>query len=449
MQNLSPLHNNAKIRLTAGLALFLLSLFLRLYYIHTTEFIDPIRADAKKYFLLAVNLYNMGVYSYETTPPFTPSSSITPGFPLFIYLHLMATNTLEDSYKLLQLSQAVLGSLTTALIFSLSIRVLRPALSIFLGIILAVSPHLVVFTGYILTETLFIFLLALECWLLVAAIEHNSKVVMIAAAIIAGLSTLTRPVVIFLFPLLLFVFIYKKWAKQNISAAALLVSILVVSPWYFWSTKISQQFPEKHSYLAGVLAFGSYPDFIYKSEAFRGYPYREDTQYEEMSESVASATRIILERAKAEPGKYLNWYLIGKPLCFWSWSMMESVGGPFIYEVGKNFWLDSLAGQIGLSFSKKLHILLVLSVVLTLFLLTLTLPGKKTLLPGTTLPARPPTALLAIVIVIYFTILHIFLAGWPRYSVPAWPFLYLLGLWGLQHISTIVVQYSRKGHADS
>ena len=246
------------------------------------------------------------------------------------------------------------------------------------------------------------------------------------AALTTGLATLTRPVALLLFPALLTVSLYAGWFPPRRAAAAMICFIAVMAPWQTWSSQAAKQLPKKQDYLAGVIAFGSYPDFIHRTEAYKGYPYREDEEYGYMSQSPGNAFSVIAKRASAEPGKYLYWYLIGKTVCFWSWNMMESVGGPFIYAVGANLWTDTPVGRASLTLAHALHIGMSLCCFVLVMVIVVRIAnrscGKQT---------WTPAVALCLTVVLYFSAMHVVLAGWPRYSVPAWPCLYLLAVFAI------------------
>lgn len=417
---------NQKIIATA--LLFLIAFALRLWYVESTEFIDPIRADAQKYFTVALNLYFNGVYSWHTGVSPVPTASVMPGYPFFILANFYFFPSLNSAFNFILSMQALLGAVTVCLCFAMALRLLPFFWALAFGMIMALLPHHVVFSGYILTETLFTFLFVFSIYSLVRACEAGRLVWWLLAALLAGLAVLTRPAALLFIPVVLFVLVFFRFATLRQAALALLVLVLTLLPWQLWSSKEQKKFPESTSFAAASLAFGSYPDFIYKTPEMRGYPYREDAEYDYMSQSAGKALAVIARRAADAPWRYLHWYVLGKPAAYWSWSMMESVGGPYIYEVGHNFWQDTAAGRVGLALSRAIHPLLVVAGILTILVaLLLAALRKKTMVSRENLPVF----LLASLTVIYFTGVHVVLAAWPRYAVPFWPFIYLLGMVGL------------------
>lgn len=61
------------------------------------------------------------------------------------------------------------------------------------GLLTAISPHLVSASTYLLTETLFTFLMMMSLWLAVKMIRDNSRAVAFAAGLIIAAAALTRP----------------------------------------------------------------------------------------------------------------------------------------------------------------------------------------------------------------------------------------------------------------
>jgi len=412
---------------------------LRLVYVETTEFIDPIRADAEKYFLLAINLARDGIYSMDVAPPFSPTTTITPGFPLFLAPIIALSDSLESSFRTILIIQSLLGALSVLLLYLLS-RLVMPFLwAAAFGFILGLIPHHIVFTGYVLTETWFAFLFISSIYSLIRYLNSGTKYWLVLAGLLCGVAALTRPAALLLMPFIAASLVFVKTLTLSKAFLLFVATSLPWVPWHLWTQQIVDNSQEKHSQIAAVLAFGSYPDFIFKTEAMRGYPYREDPEYAAMSASASKAIDKILERIKSEPRRYLHWYCIGKPISYWSWNMLESVGGPFIYPVGNNIWTNSTLGQITLTLYHILHRLLLLAGFPVVFWLIYSVIQRKK--HG---PFNHNLMLVAALTIFYFTIIHVILAAWPRYSVPFWPFFYLLGMCGLHELTTFLQHYRAK-----
>lgn len=406
--------------------LFIIALAVRFWYIHDTNFIDPIKADAQKYFILALNLYYNGTYSWHAGASPSPTASVAPGYPFFVLANFFVFPSLKGIFYFVLSVQAFLGALTVCLVFSISTRILPYAWSIFFGAVMVFLPHHIVFSGYLLTETLFTFLFAFCVYAMVRACETEKVVWWLLVGILSGAAALTRPAALLFLPVMLGVLIFFRVVMLRHAALALMMLVLTVLPWHLWSSKTLAKYPQSTNYAAAALAFGSYPDFIYKSPERVGYPYTEDDEYDYMSLSISNGVGVIARRAAEEPWRYLRWYVVGKPITYWSWDMKEDLGGPYIYRVGHNFWQDTSAGRAGLALSRAIHPLLVIAGMLAIL--------GALLVHRTNIEIRhanKPVFLMASGTVVYFTGIHVVLAAWPRYAVPFWPYTYLLGMVGI------------------
>jgi hypothetical protein len=188
---------------------------LRLQSLIHTRIVEPvIRADARDYILYAYNLRNFGVYSRSDAGLISPREDAiasgpapdavrTPGYPIFLSLfvgHEITGKTVDA----ILLAQAILGILTILLIFDLCRRFLPVPLALIAALLTALSPHLVTATIYLLTETVFCFLIVLSLWLFARAVERPRFIGFLLAGIFLGMAALTRPVVqYFIVPLAL------------------------------------------------------------------------------------------------------------------------------------------------------------------------------------------------------------------------------------------------------
>lgn len=422
-------------KILIGILIFFAALAVRLFYVETTEFIDPIRADAKKYFFLAINLANQGIYSTDIEAPFSATTTITPGYPLFLVPAIALADSLETSFRAILIIQSLLGALGVLLLYLLSLRALPSHWAAAFGFILALLPHHIVFGGYVLTETWFMLLFIASIYALIRHMDSDTLFWLFLAGLLCGMAALTRPAALMLMPFIAAIQVFVKAMRMDKAAILIVATMLPWIPWQLWVQQTASDSHEKHSQFAAVLAFGSYPDFVFKTDSMRGYPYREDPEYPTMSASTGNAIAIILERAKAEPGRYLYWYSIGKPISYWSWNMMESVGGPFIYPVGSNFWTHSTPGQIALAIYHGLHRLLLLAGSPVLLFLFYSMATRTT-----HQHFHQRILSIATLTILYFTIVHLILAAWPRYAVPFWPFFYLLGMCGLYQLTVFLRQ---------
>ena len=214
----------------------------------------------------------------------------------------------------------------------------------------------------------------------------------------------------------------------------LLAFFLLQAPWFAW--KQAYAVKGAISPAAANLALGTYPDLIYKNPQLRGYPYREDPEYDTMSRSAKATIQILRQRAQKEPWTYVKWYLFEKPVMFWSWTTIVGMGGPFIYKVLSCIYFNYRVAAYSMLFSKWMHPVLLVSACFTILsLLTGFLRRHQ---PSCSGPGIQIVALLAL----YFTAIHSVLTPLPRYSIPLHGCLFLLGTYGF----VIIVNFARKKH---
>lgn len=414
--------------LFAAFFIFSLALFIRLSYLETTVVDHPIRADAKKYVSYAINLLERGVYSQDLVPNPSPDNQVTPGYPLLLAAIFKLSPDLNTACIRLLFVQAILGAATAVLTFAVGRFILSYWLAVLSGMLTALSPHLVTMGGYILTEAFFGFLLMLSFWILMVAIRSKKTEYFFICAVIMGFASLVRPALL-LFPFLvvpLVLFYWRPESRKKISLALILGVILVWSPWSIWS-KISVPHGTGKSGLAlSSFVFGTYPDMIHKDPRLKGYPYREDPEYQKMSNDLGVAFKVLGTRFVEQPLKYLKWYIFGKPMMFWSWNILVGQGDIYVYPVKTSLYKTNAFADFTRQVMKYIHPVFVIIVMAGVVLLVLgvwkqRIETKKNIF----------AVLLSFLLLVYFTSVHMMLASLPRYSIPLQPLLYVCGFFSI------------------
>lgn len=180
--------------------------------------------DTVVYRSIADNLREHGRYWYEDRP----TAFVTPGYPLFLAVVYLAGR----SVLLVAVVQAFVGAITVGLVAATANQLAGRRAAWFAGLIAAVYPHLVFWTGYVLTETLFVFTLALAVCLLVRAVQARGDVrwASLVAGAAFGAAVLTRPMVLaFALPLGLVALAFTRWRRHAV--AGLVGFILIWGPW--------------------------------------------------------------------------------------------------------------------------------------------------------------------------------------------------------------------------
>lgn len=410
------------------LALILaLAAFIQLTVVSRTVVDNPLRADAGQYFSYAFNLKHYGVYSSAPTWRDEPSEVApvadklrSPGYPLFL---LMAGSPEPTEAYLTRVSflQAGLGILSVWLAYLIAASFMVRPLALGIALVTAINPHLTMVSTYLLTESLFLFLLLAATYGLIRAARTNALRWFVVAGLLWGLCSLVRPTTQF-FPVLMLLAVLalpslRKFAKHALVAFACFA--VVIAPWLIRNQSVPDSGP---SLMVGTLAHGSYPGFMYEGrpETF-AYPYRFDPQIAEKSRDLPSILKHIGGRFVAEPGTYLKWYLLGKPYFFLSLRDAQSFD-ILIYPTFETPYFNDIRFAVMRKFSILLHWPLVLSGLLAILLLGVR--PNWLALDATTMQA----AKLVSLVVIYAIGFHMIVAPFPRYAIPFRPLLFALAV---------------------
>lgn len=420
----------SRLRLPIGISLLvlivLLAAQLRLQATFKTTVDTPIRADAADYFAYAYNLRHFGIYSRskpdgQSVPQ--PDAVRNPGYPLFLTV-LMDDPPSAGILLKITLVQALIGVAVTILAFVLA-RAFLPLLpALAAALFTAISPHLVNAGVYILSETLFTLCVIVLLCLLVRPGLENRPWVLLISGLVLGICTLVRPTTLY-FPFILAALFFLHWSKKTALRASLLIFLGVGLVYGPWMARNLMQF----GYLSdptlqiGTLHHGLYPDFMYQNDpASFGFPYRYDPRAQEIARSMESVTGEILARFSAEPGRYLRWYLLGKPYYLWSWDDVQGMGGSFVYPVTRSPYFESQFFAATYVFLRLLYWPLV--ILAAGFCIFVWLPSIRRILD----PQPAFAAQLCAALLLYVTAIHMIGAPISRYSVPIQPELYIAAL---------------------
>jgi 4-amino-4-deoxy-L-arabinose transferase-like glycosyltransferase len=413
----------------AVIAIGLLSAAMFLIAVSQTRIDGPIRGDARDYFAYAYNIKQHGIYSRDlpgTQAP-QPDALRAPAYPAMLSLLLDESNIEKTLANALYL-QALLGTLTVLVYLSLFKRLMPPLWAMGAGLVTAISPHLINASVYLLTETLFTFLLGIHLLALERALRLKQVRWAVAAGVLLALNLLTRPTTQYL--LLAYLLAFAVWVHRDwrtYGKYLLLLALPVIITFSAWSVRnqISTGHTSDPVLTANFLHHGMYPNMMYQNRLDTyGYPYRFDPMTAEIGGNVSKTLAAIAEHFQQEPQRYFSWYLIGKPIQFFAWNLTESVGDAFIYAPLKTPYLENKFFQLTHAIAAFLHP----------FLMLLSLFGTYYAISRKNLAAS-----IFSLILLYFVALHMIGAPFPRYSIPLRPINYGLAFFALYQIT----QWSR------
>ena len=143
----------------------------------------------------------------------TALDAFTPvGYPTLLAL---VYATFREPYVIVGTIQAILGALTCSLTHAIALRAVRShALAAAAGLAMALYLPLVVYTGFLLTETLFAFLLAV--FVVLMAAPDGARVPRAAiAGLVLGAATVVRPNLLLAYPLLVLLALALRWRRSG------------------------------------------------------------------------------------------------------------------------------------------------------------------------------------------------------------------------------------------
>ena len=180
--------------------------------------------------MYAYNLRNKSTYSSQDfnlkdlTSPVKPDAVRTPGYSVFLALFVDGLPNHRILNRII-LSQVLLSIFAILLTFLLFQSILPPAWALAPTLLVALSPHLIVFNSYILTESLFCLMLVLLGYLIAFFAKRPSVYFSIIIGIVIGIASLIRPSLHFFSLTTAFIFIFQyRWKKGLKFSVALMIA---------------------------------------------------------------------------------------------------------------------------------------------------------------------------------------------------------------------------------
>ncbi len=199
------------------------------------DLINTIHGD-DGYYEISQGLIHGHGFTGDVSEPFKPNALRTP---LYIYF-ITGTLLLFNSYWLIIILQMLIGSCIPLLGRRIALTLVsREKVALWVGILLAFEPYLVLFSSIFYTETLFIFLFLIFILIFLKYLKEGTLRALVWSSFILGLATLTKTTVQYL-PLLLFLLILWNFLntfsrKKLLGHTALFMAVFLVtlSPWLY------------------------------------------------------------------------------------------------------------------------------------------------------------------------------------------------------------------------
>jgi 4-amino-4-deoxy-L-arabinose transferase-like glycosyltransferase len=291
---------------------------------------NPLRVDAGEYAQCASNLVQHGIYSTSTELPPLPDSFRSPGYPLFLAMCRVVGGAQHWMSVALAL-QVALGGLTVLLCYRLARAFLGFLPSLGAALLCALSPHLVVSGGYILTECWTTFALTAGLWLVSLAASRGIGHAVLAGLVL-GFGVLCNETLVFV-P---FVVVFALWQTLG-RARAITLLVGAMLPFAMWTVRNQSQTLARTSSerMTASISHGSYPGMVFQDPRLVGFPYREDPEQPAFGSSWQNLRTVLGTRIAADPWRYASWYLLEKPLWLWRWNLVQG-NGVLVYDVSNN-----------------------------------------------------------------------------------------------------------------
>ncbi|MFC1479319.1 ArnT family glycosyltransferase [Planctomycetota bacterium] len=387
--------------------------------------------DALQYVNYGYNLAHFNTFSSESgTDNPTPDSYRSPGYP-FIIASVMKLFPPNRWHKTVLYIHVIVSTLTVILTFYIGCFFMPKWASLLAAGLTAFSPHLISLTFYMLTETLFAFMLCAAFLAFFSAMRTGKTWLYILSALLFGYSYLVNEVIVF-FPLTAAVLLcIEKWNAAGENRKSLIKQVILFTLLFLifpvtWTIRNTVSIPEEgktgKSRALATLTHGTYPGFIFKNPANKYYAYRDDPEQPAYHESFSSFIRIFWKRFSRRPFRYISWYLFEKPYYLWSWNILQGQGDVYIYYVSKSVYTESPPASFTKYIMRFLHPLLVLIAMCGTGMFTWNTVQKKEMLES----GKP---YMLFICLIYSTAIYSLFACWPRYSIPFRPELYICAVW--------------------
>lgn len=236
------------------LFIFLVALALRLGWLGYYEGRFS-AADTDNYTDIAVSILEGKGYSYGDEP----TAFVVPLYPLFLagIFGLFGENLLA-----VQLVQVLLSALTVVLVYLIARRLFDPSAGVIAALIAAAHPWLVFWSGYILTETLFVFLFTAAILAYAHLMKNSSLWKALASGVLFGLVALCRPVGLLVALVLIVVWplLAPKSLRRWSALGVFLISMaLVLSPWVIRNYLVFHRFIPVSAGAGDTLYLGNNP----------------------------------------------------------------------------------------------------------------------------------------------------------------------------------------------
>ena len=347
--------------------------------------------DEYEYFKMVQNfLEGKGLIIAENLKAFRP-----PLYPLFLSL----LYSFGLNFSGIRIIQAIISTITIYFIYRIGKTVFSEKIGIFSAGISSIYPFFIFYTGFLLTETLFIFLVVLSIFYLVRIVDEDNSYFPFIGGIFLGLAGLCRPTMELFMPISIFLILsFRRSLKERIKKILILAIsfIFVLSPWIIRNYKIFHKFIPGTTMGGWVFWEGNNP---YSEGGPCRYFPKNILKIDEIKRDRLLYQKTI-QVIKENPKRFL-WLLKNKFLRFWNVVPNAAEFSTFLYRIISVLSFGILLPFFCIGF-------------------LISLKNKK--------------ANFMHFLIIFFTIFHMVFLSSIRYRVPIEPFYIIFAVYGFFYI---------------
>ena len=394
----------------AMLLIIALALALRLAVTLAFEPLPPVFSDAEYYdaaarALAAGDGYKVMISEDSFRPGAWPTAFFPPGYSFFLagfYLLLGA------GVEVARYANLLAGVLTVPVVYLIGARLLGPREGLVAALLAAISPSLILWTPVLLSETFFTLLFGLALLFVVDTLRGGGRLIGVEAALAGaaiGLAVLTRGQALVLLPVAIVWWRLSgasSGATLTAGALATLATLLVLTPWALRNLNTFDEPVLLSTNFGYNLRIGHAPysngRFVDPVDLYELIDEGENLELTLNSEG----TRLAVDYVLDNPGRELDL----------TWAKMRWLWSP---DTDVVLWLDSFGRTpVDGTTSSLLQWLVRAGHWLVLALL---LPAVVALTP------RHRAVVLAALLALGWTAVHVVFFGEPRYHLPLLPLL--------------------------
>jgi 4-amino-4-deoxy-L-arabinose transferase-like glycosyltransferase len=348
--------------------IILLSFMLKMILIVRYENFLTLSSDDLNYIKSAAALVKRGIFTFHQYNE--PTVFITPLYPIFLAIIFKVFGTGLPGLQAVRVIQAILSSVSIVYVFFISKELFNPKIALTASFFVAFYIPNIVTSGYILTETLFIFLFYVLLYYSLKFAEESSVVKFSFLGVLWGAASLCRPA-ISLFPLFLFLHVwflkkveYKKIFKLAFSMV--LSFAIIMLPWWIRNFREYGEFIPLAASGGNPMLQGTYIGYQQTPSNTVYYKLGGNSLETNKTEMKVAKERII-HGFREDFWGYLRWFTLGKSYYFWLtifyWKEYFGIGqGPVL--VYHYFLLTGLVGAALLLFKRSARYMLPVSMIL-------------------------------------------------------------------------------------